>query len=63
MVRSRKPFLPLGYPGVDIFGRVQGNVGSLDDDGLSRNRLGLDAVKVEERVVGDVNGTCPLSDG
>ena len=45
MVRSRKSFLPLGYPGIDIFGRVQGNVSSLDDDGLSRNRLGLDVVK------------------
>ena len=43
-VRGWKPFLPLGYPGFDVFGRVQGYVGSLDDDGLSRNRLGLVAV-------------------
>jgi len=40
-VRGRKPFLPLGYPGFDVFWRVQGYAGSLDDDGLSRNKLGL----------------------
>ena len=44
-VRSRKPFLPLGYPSVDIFGRVQGYVSPLDDDGLSGNGLGLVAGK------------------
>ena len=39
-VRSREPFLSLGYPCFDIFGGVQRYVGSLNDDGLSRNRLG-----------------------
>ena len=39
--RSGKPFLPLSYPGLDVFWRVQGQVSSLDDDGFSRNRLGL----------------------
>jgi len=44
MVRGRKPFLAFGYPGFNIFGRVQSYVGSLDDDGLSRNRLEFVAV-------------------
>ena len=56
-VRGRKPFLPFGYPSFDIFGRVQGYVGPLDDDGLSRNGLGF--VTVAE---GD-DDTYPLSDG
>jgi len=64
MVRGWKPFLPFGYPGVDIFRRVQGYVGSLDDDGLSRNRLGLVAVKERGwRIACDMGNTCPLSDG
>ena len=44
-VRSRVPLLPLGYPGVDIFGRIQGHIRSLDDDGFSRNNLGVIAAK------------------
>ena len=43
--RSWKPFLSLGYPSFDVFRRVQGYVGSLDDDGLSGERLGLVAAK------------------
>lgn len=43
--RSRKPLLALGYPGLDIFWRVQGQGGSLDDNGLPDNRLELVAMK------------------
>jgi hypothetical protein len=39
-VCSREPFLSLGYPSLDVFGRVQGDTGSLNDEGLSGDRLG-----------------------
>ena len=43
-----KSFLSLGNPGLDVLRRVQGHVGPLNDDGLSRNRLEFVAMKEGE---------------